>query len=465
MQSYDEQRSAIQNEVDTYFTESIEITPRAMAALHGTGSEYWADEDQWVIEAVSVFHSLLVSTPATFMALHDAGVDTTKLAKNLGRQRNQSLAPLAPNTLEVIFRGFFDQHNIGLQIHADEQLAPDRTLEENIISSRRLTEVDLFHGFLGTAYMGPLVARESFDAEDYRFCLSEVGELLVSSGFADRLMLKEWLDDSGVYRANVNVADEFSKLIRKSRKIKLFDPSHSLHQLGCYLDSRDRLRFIFFGGAATGVHEANLHDKGLDLGFRANFLQPIESVRTSVTEESIAVLEDLVNANKWPEAEFQRFFEAHPDFLLGRSYQRIHPHLALVSEENHEYIPDFFLEPLETRFCDLLDLKLPYTQLVTRLQNNRRVRFRAFVNEAIAQLKEYRRFFDEKVHRSEFYAKYGLEAYKPRMILVAGRTHHFESDLERKELGQLLPRDFELWTYDDLVLRAKRYLSFARNVG
>ena len=313
--------------------------------------------------------------------------------------------------------------------------------------------------------MGPLVAREAFDAEDYKACLSEVGDLLVSSGFADRLVLKEWLDNSGVYRANVNVADAFLKLVRKSRKIKVLDPSHSLLQLACYLDSRDRLRFIPFGGGATGVHEAHLHDKGVDLRFRANFLQPIESIRTSVTEESIAVLEDLVNTERYPEAEFQRFFEAHPDFLLGRSYQRIHPQLALVSHENREYIPDFFLEPLETRFCDLLDLKLPYSQLVTRLQNNRRVRFRAFVNEAIAQLKEYRRFFDERVHRSEFSAKYGLEAYKPRMILIAGRTHHFESDLERKELSQLLPRDFELWTYDDLVLRARRYLAFARGAS
>jgi len=95
--------------------------------------------------------------------------------------------------------------------------------------------------------------------------------------------------------------------------------------------------------------------------------------------------------------------------------------------------------------------------LVTRLHNESRVRFKASINEAIAQLNEYRRYFESKENRKSFHKKYGLEAYNPKMILVVGRSHHFRSDLQRRELQSLLPKDLEIWTYDDLLSRAKMY--------
>ncbi|MCY3762500.1 MAG: DUF4263 domain-containing protein [Gemmatimonadetes bacterium] len=436
-----------------------------MAALQGIGSEYWGFEDYgYVIEADSVFRALLSASPSILIALHNAGVDTTKLASSFGSPGNRSLAPLAPNTLETIFEGTDDQQKFGLQIHADQRLIPAK-VEEDVGRNRRLTEVDLFRAFLTTAYVGPVVAREAFDSEDLRACLSYVGELLVNSGFAEHLELNEWLDDDGDYRATINIGEEFAKLVSDLSSLELLDPSHYLTQFALYLDSKGRVRIRPFGVVATGVHGPHFLDEDSVYRFRSNILQPVKSLRTSITEESIEELEHLVNSDKFPESEFQRFFEVHPDFLLGQSYQAIHPQLVLSSQENRELIPDFFLEPLESRFCDLLELKIPYQKLVTRLQNSRRTRFRAFVNEAAAQLKEYQKFFDERGQRTQFHKKYGLEAYKPKMFLVAGRTHHFDSDVERKELNQLLPRDLELWTYDDLLLRAKRYVEFVQSVG
>ncbi len=43
------------------------------------------------------------------------------------------------------------------------------------------------------------------------------------------------------------------------------------------------------------------------------------------------------------------------------------------------------------------------------------------------------------------------------MILVIGRKHHFKNDFERQKLKTLLPKDLELWTYDDLLSRAQLY--------
>ena len=142
--------------------------------------------------------------------------------------------------------------------------------------------------------------------------------------------------------------------------------------------------------------------------------------------------------------------------------------MVLASDENDNLIPDFFLEPLDSSFCDIVELKLPYTEMVRRLRSGKRVRFKAFVNEAIAQLNEYQRFFDNIQNRNHFHASYGLTAYRPRMILVIGRTHHFKSDIERHELKTLLPRDLELWTYDDLLSKARLYtesVSAVRTIG
>ena len=115
------------------------------------------------------------------------------------------------------------------------------------------------------------------------------------------------------------------------------------------------------------------------------------------------------------------------------------------------------LEPISSQFCDLLEIKLPYQSLVTRLRNKSRVHFRALVNEAISQITEYRRYFESDRKRRAFHARYGLEAYNPKMILVIGRKHHFRDDLERRQLQALLPKDLELFTYDDLLSRARTY--------
>lgn len=466
MRTLQEQRTTIQRQVDKYFGNSIEIAPRAMAALQGAGSNgFELDDYPYFVTADSVFQGLLSASPSLLIALHNVGIDTTELASSFPSRDSRSPAPLNPNTLETIFKGTREQQEFGLQMHADQQLMPGSDVEERVRRERRLTEVDLFRAFLTTAYAGPLIAREAFDLAELEACLSDVGELLVSSGLAKHLKVTEWLDVEGVYRARINIAETFSKLVRDLSKLELLDPSHSETQFALYLDSKERVRIRPFGVVATGVHEPHFLGEGTVYRFRGNILQPVRSLQTSITEESIEEFERLVNSDKFPESAFQRFFEVHPDFLLGHSYQTVHPQLVLSALENRELIPDFFLEPLESRFCDLLELKVPYQKLVTRLSNRRRARFRAFVNEAAAQLKEYQKFFDERGQRARFYKKYGLEAYKPKMFLVAGRTHHFESDVERKELSQMLPRDLELWTYDDLLLRAKRYVEFVQRVG
>ncbi len=186
-------------------------------------------------------------------------------------------------------------------------------------------------------------------------------------------------------------------------------------------------------------------------------MQPASAVSPTFSEDSIAFFEDMINSRSCSESEFQRFFASHPEFLAGIDYRQAHPQLVLFSEDGRDMIPDFILEPLQSRFCDLLELKLPYEELVTRLRRGSRARFRSMVTEAVAQLSEYSRFFESAKNREVFQASYGIHAYNPRMILVIGRRHHFESDMQRQELKDLLPSRLDLWTYDDLLARARVY--------
>ena len=66
---------------------------------------------------------------------------------------------------------------------------------------------------------------------------------------------------------------------------------------------------------------------------------------------------------------------------------------------------------------------------------------------------EYSRFFDERDHRDAIERRYGLRAYKLKMLLIIGRIGS-EGQFDRRKIEATQP-DLCLNTYDDLVERAK----------
>jgi hypothetical protein len=122
-------------------------------------------------------------------------------------------------------------------------------------------------------------------------------------------------------------------------------------------------------------------------------------------------------------------------------------------------VPDFFLEKMNSTFCDICDLKRAHGQLVRR--QPRRVRFRDSVMEAVAQLEHYRNWFDDKVKREEFKRRYGLNAFRPRIVLIIGRRESFYDEFERSKLESSLPQGLLLATYDDILDKAKQWRRLA----
>lgn len=181
----------------------------------------------------------------------------------------------------------------------------------------------------------------------------------------------------------------------------------------------------------------------------------VVSTETVAIKLAIEELEYLMNNTKSTEASFQDFFERNPQLITNDEYQNAHAHITL-SKDDGNLIPDFLLEPVaQNSLCDVLELKLP-TESIYVLQKNR-FRFSSAVMEACAQLRTYSNFFDDKNNRERIHQKYGLLAYKPRMIVIIGRQGKLDP-ISKQEIHSDLPH-LVLRTYDEILSRAKTRIS------
>jgi Shedu protein SduA, C-terminal len=171
-----------------------------------------------------------------------------------------------------------------------------------------------------------------------------------------------------------------------------------------------------------------------------------------------ARLEELINEPSTSEHDLQAFFEENPHLLTGTSYDRVVPHPILARDEKGPLIPDFMLEP-QDGFADVLDLKLPGVQLVTGRRD--RLHQTAHVTEAIAQVREYRAYFDNPAHRQAVRDRYGIQAYRPAVAVVIGRDPGPGRDrFELRRVWDDLPAHVEIRTYDQLLRQVRRLARF-----
>ena len=142
------------------------------------------------------------------------------------------------------------------------------------------------------------------------------------------------------------------------------------------------------------------------------------------------------------------------------SYSKIHPQLILHEDHGKERIPDFFLERFDNGFCDICELKKS-SEIITKETYNLRT-FKDKIHVAVQQINNFRNFFDDKANRAYFGNKYGLKAFKPRVILIIGRNSSFYDDMERIKLeDRLFNENIKLYTYDEIVMNANRWLKYA----
>ena len=188
----------------------------------------------------------------------------------------------------------------------------------------------------------------------------------------------------------------------------------------------------------------------------------VVSSETHLFKLAVEELEHLINDPKSKESDLQDFFERNPTFILPEDYKFAHAHITLADESGESLIPDFMLEPSDQhKLCDLLELKLPKHKVY--VGTDRRKRFSSEVAEAAAQLREYRKFFDDSAKRNKAYETYGLLSYKPKMFLIIGRRCEINPFVSR-DIQSAIP-ELVLKTYDDVLSRAQSVLSGMKRVG
>lgn len=172
--------------------------------------------------------------------------------------------------------------------------------------------------------------------------------------------------------------------------------------------------------------------------------------------------EEILRNPDSPEKRFQEFFERNPHFLQGVEYKRIVAQPVLAKEEGGRLIPDFMLQPVASPHADILDLKRPETKLLVGTENRRR--FSQSVQEAIAQVREYRDFFEESGRRETVYRRYGLTAYRPNAVIVIGRQPKLPQ-VRLRPILEDVPSYVRVRTYDEVLERMRRLVEIRSGVG
>ena len=194
------------------------------------------------------------------------------------------------------------------------------------------------------------------------------------------------------------------------------------------------------------------HRKGILTHFKDQF--------APVTPDEILELEDLINNQRVKEAELQRFFEQHPQFLRMWDYREVFPHVYLTREDEGPLIPDFVLLDRDLQKAMIVDLKLPNAKTVVAKKN--RDRFSSLILDARSQLLEYKDWFEDSTNREKLKTQFGMEVFRPSLGVVVGSSREFASDYQKQKLRAQYA-DVEVVTYNDVVKSAARRMTLVNS--
>jgi GTPase SAR1 family protein len=167
--------------------------------------------------------------------------------------------------------------------------------------------------------------------------------------------------------------------------------------------------------------------------------------------------EKLINSSDTDENHIQRFFEIHQDFLKGVDYKKVISQ-PILSQTDGNMKPDFLLCPHDRIFGDIFELKLPSHKLISGKKN--RIKFSSAVEDAIAQTRHYREFFNSEENRNIVLKRYGLTAYKPKITVLVGKTPEGFPEEKMIDLKNYELRDnIDIITYDDFFGKMKRLVN------
>jgi hypothetical protein len=175
----------------------------------------------------------------------------------------------------------------------------------------------------------------------------------------------------------------------------------------------------------------------------------------SLLHPELAELEDLLRDPKVTEGKLQKYFEHNPQALQAMGYAQIYPQVVLEREDGTSLRPDFLLEPIGSKWCDILDLKLP--EVKTIVGGRDRMAFSAALTSLTAQLREYAAYFEDERLSKRVEGVYGIKCYKPKLIGVIGRNVQHADERQQRRLMTSYS-DLTVMTFDQVLQVARSRL-------
>jgi len=171
--------------------------------------------------------------------------------------------------------------------------------------------------------------------------------------------------------------------------------------------------------------------------------------------------EVLINNPDVSELDLQRFFVENPHFLIATRLLQPLPHVALVDRGGKVLIPDFVLKPIVASIRDsnweVLDLKLPQAKLLAGPRDH--VRFSRDVVQAIAQVKDYKDYFEDPRNSDQVQLILGHRLRHPRLGVLIGRLPSSVTEVEELEKQQTREPGVRIVTYDEILETQKKLVS------
>lgn len=223
---------------------------------------------------------------------------------------------------------------------------------------------------------------------------------------------------------------------------------HGRYRVGPALAARDREKegYLYYGPADR--REAN-----------STRLYTIDREAGGIQYE-VELFESLINRPDISENDLQRFFVENPHFLVTARLMQALSHVRLEGTDGKVLIPDFVLKPIVALQRDstweVVDLKLPQAKLLAGPRDHGK--FSSEVIKAIAQVKDYRDYFEDPRNAASIQQALGHKLRHPRLAVLIGRMPRTTSELEELEKQQGRELGVRIVTYDEILEAQKRLI-------
>jgi hypothetical protein len=172
-------------------------------------------------------------------------------------------------------------------------------------------------------------------------------------------------------------------------------------------------------------------------------------------ERDIGELEALLNDSNAKERDLEALLRRNPLFLRGLNYSKVYGQVVLQGDDGRTLVPDIIAEPVGSKWCDIVELKLPRQRVLVGRDN--RASLAAAIHAVVSQLREYSAFFDDRRLARAVEEKHGFSCYKPRLVAIVGRDPTDYGDLEVQRAMTAYP-NLSIISWDRLIRAARSHL-------